>query len=124
MFVCLLDELILGFCCSDLTWETGGFELVSSERLPPVHYKRTDQPNVLITPNKSQMHATAGIYLLKVNNRNSRTRFEICSKLAIKTPERRQLCCSDIFIVNFKYFTPCSSVSSVNFEHAITGWAN
>ena len=27
MFVCLLNELILGFCYSDLTWETGGFEL-------------------------------------------------------------------------------------------------
>ena len=29
-----------------------------------------------------------GIYLLKVNNRNTRTRCEICSKLTIKTPER------------------------------------
>ena len=31
----------------------------------------------------------AGIYLLKVNNRNTRTRCEICSKLTIKTLERR-----------------------------------
>ena len=31
----------------------------------------------------------AGIYLLKVNNRNTRTRCEICSKLTIKIPERR-----------------------------------
>ena len=31
-----------------------------------------------------------GIYLLKVNNRNTWTRCEICSKLTIKTPERRQ----------------------------------
>ena len=31
-----------------------------------------------------------GIYLLKVNNRNTRTRCEICSELTIKTPERRQ----------------------------------
>ena len=30
----------------------------------------------------------AGIYLLKVNNRNTRTRCVICSKLTIKTPER------------------------------------
>ena len=30
MFVCLLDELILGFCYSDLTLETRGFELASS----------------------------------------------------------------------------------------------
>ena len=29
----------------------------------------------------------AGIYLLKVNNRNSRKRCEICSKLTIKTIE-------------------------------------
>ena len=33
----------------------------------------------------------AGIYLLKVNNRNTRTRCEICSKLTINTPERRRL---------------------------------
>ena len=31
----------------------------------------------------------AGIYLLKVNNRNTRKRCEICSKLTIKIPERR-----------------------------------
>ena len=36
----------------------------------------------------------AGIYMLKVNNRNTRT----------------------------KYFTPCSSVSIVNFEHVVAGW--
>ena len=29
-------------------------------------------------------------YLLKVNNRNTRKRCEMCSKLTIKTPERRQ----------------------------------
>ena len=30
-----------------------------------------------------------GIYLLKVNTRNPRASCEICSKLTIKTPERR-----------------------------------
>ena len=35
----------------------------------------------------------AGIYMFKVNNGNTRTRCEICSKLTIKTPERRQLKC-------------------------------
>ena len=30
MFPYLLDELILGFCYSDLTLETGGFELAST----------------------------------------------------------------------------------------------
>ena len=32
----------------------------------------------------------ANIYLFKVNNRNTRRRCEICSKLSIRTPGRRQ----------------------------------
>ena len=32
----------------------------------------------------------ANIYLLKLNNKNARKRCEICSKLIIKTLERRQ----------------------------------
>ena len=32
----------------------------------------------------------AGINLFKVNNRNTRARCQICSKLTIKTPKRRQ----------------------------------
>ena len=34
-----------------------------------------------------------GIYVRKVNNRNTRTSCEICSKLTIKTAERRQWRC-------------------------------
>ena len=44
-----------------------------------------------------------GIYLLRVNNRNSSSKCETCSKLTIKTPERRQWCRSGVFIVNFGY---------------------
>ena len=47
---------------------------------------------------KSKKKIPAGIYLLKVNNRNTRAKYEICSKL-----------------------TPCSSVSFVNSEHVIAG---
>ena len=47
----------------------------------------------------------AGIYLLKVNNRNTRTSCEICSKLTIKTPERSHWCRSNVFIVNFEYIS-------------------
>ena len=32
----------------------------------------------------------ADIYLLKLNNRNTREKCELCSRLTIKTPERRQ----------------------------------
>ena len=44
-----------------------------------------------------------GIYLLNVNNRNTRTSCEICSKLTIKTPERHHWRHSDVFIVNFEH---------------------
>ena len=44
-----------------------------------------------------------GIYLLKVNNRNTRTRHEIYSKLTIKTPERRHWLRSGVFIVSFEH---------------------
>ena len=40
------------------------------------------------------------IYLLKVNNRNTRTRCEICSKLTIKTPERRQATSDYSYYIN------------------------
>ena len=43
----------------------------------------------------------SGIYLLKVNNRNTRTKCEICSKLTIKTPERRY----SVFIVNVEHIS-------------------
>ena len=33
IFVCLLDEWILDFCYSDLTWETGGFGLALTNTL-------------------------------------------------------------------------------------------
>ena len=48
--------------------------------------------------------------MFKVNIRNTRARCEICSKLTIKTPERRQ------------WLTPCSSVSIVNFEQVNADW--
>ena len=44
-------------------------------------------------------------YMFKVNNRNTRTRCGICSKLTIKTPERRQRRRSGVFIVNFDYIS-------------------
>ena len=49
MFVCLLDELILGFCYSDLTLETDGFELASATTLVLQANRLTkcaSQPNI------------------------------------------------------------------------------
>ena len=48
----------------------------------------------------------AGIYNRNVNNRNTKTGCEICSKLITKTPERRQWLRSDVFIINFEHISP------------------
>ena len=63
-----------------------------------------------------------GNYMFKVNNRNTRARCKICSKLTIKTPERRQWRRSGVFIDNFEHFTPCSKVPIINFEKVNAGW--
>ena len=47
-------------------------------------------------------------------------RCEICSKLTINTPKRRQWHRSGVFIVHFEHISHfCFSVSIVNFEHVI-----
>ena len=51
--------------------------------------------SILLTP------VPVGIKLLKVNNRNTRTRCEIYSMLTIKTPERR----SGVFNVNLEHIS-------------------
>ena len=48
---------------------------------------------------------TTSICLLKVNDRNTRSRFEIYSKLTIKTPERHHWRHSGVFIVNFEHIS-------------------
>ena len=45
----------------------------------------------------------ANTYLPKSNNRNTGKSCELCSKLIIKTPERRQLLRSGFVIVNFEH---------------------
>ena len=45
------------------------------------------------------------IYPLKVNNKNTRKRCEICSKLTIKTSKRHHWCRSGVFIVNFQHIS-------------------
>ena len=66
----------------------------------------------------------AGIYLRKVYNWNTGTRCEICPKLTIKIPERRQSCRSGIFIVNFEHISHLVLVlrASINFKHVNAGW--
>ena len=58
--------------------------------------------------NTSVMHKSANNYLLKVNNKNTRKRWDICSKLIKKTPERRQWPRSGLFIINFEQISHLS----------------
>ena len=46
---------------------------------------------------------SAGNYMFKVNNRNTRTRRKTCSKLTIKTSERHHR--SSVFTVNFEHIS-------------------
>ena len=75
-------------------------EVNHRNKLRLIHYMLTAQLwKHLITVLSKQN--PAAIYLLKVNNRNTRTMCEVCSKLTIKIP--------------------CSSFSIVNLEHVIAG---
>ena len=47
----------------------------------------------------------AGNYMFKVKNRNTRTGCEICSKLTIKTPERRPFK-MEVFVKTVNCFQP------------------
>ena len=49
--------------------------------------------------------SSASNYEFKVNNKNSRTKSEICSKLTIKTPKRRHWRRSGVFIVNSEHIS-------------------
>ena len=59
---------------------------------------------VIIANYWTRTHPTLGIYLLKVNNSNTRTRWTTLEQL-------------------WSYFTPYSTASIVNFEHVIASWA-
>ena len=58
-----------------------------------------------------------GNYMFKVNNRNSRTRYAICSELILKARHRH---CSGVFIVNFWHIWYL--VSIFTFEQVNAGW--
>ena len=66
--------------------------------------------------------------VLKVKNRNIRTRCEICSKLIIKTPEQRQWCIWGrsafwcFYCSLWTNFTPFSCVFIVDFEQVNVSW--
>ena len=67
----------------------------------------SESRNILLLESRkiflNSMNLPANIYLFQVNNRNTKKRCEICSKLIIKTVEWRQWHHFYIFIVNFEH---------------------
>ena len=59
--------------------------------------------------------------MFKVNNRNTRKSCEICSKLTIKTPERRR---SGVFMLTLNIIHTFFSVSIVDFKQVNVNWDN
>ena len=65
----------------------------------------------------------ANIHLFKVNNRSTWKKCKICSKLTIKTPERRQWRRSGVLNVSFEHISHIfSSVSIVYFQQVNVSW--
>ena len=60
---------------------------------------------VLDTPTQYILHIQAGSYMFKITNRNTRKRCQICSRLTIKTSDRRQWRRSGVFVVNFEHIS-------------------
>ena len=68
-------------------------------------HKVNDKDSRSMSKRNEMASFPANIYLFKVNNRNTRKRCEICSKLTTKTLEWRQWRRSGVFMVNFEHFS-------------------
>ena len=75
------------------------------------HHVKSLPNTELSSTEKDYLHAITrnppNIYQLKVNNRKSRNRCKICSKLTIKTPDRCRQCRSDVFEYISHFFYCC-----------------
>ena len=67
------------------------------------HYSKVSLLLSSLFPTK--IRCPAGIYMFKVNNKNTRTSREIYSKLTTKTPARHHWRRSGVFIVNFEHIS-------------------
>ena len=81
---------------------SSGFKRVDEEyfQKPCLPYSGSDRAAFMYKV-RPKGNNTANIYLFKVDNRNTRKRCEISSKLTIKTTERCQKRRSGVFVVNF-----------------------
>ena len=71
------------YMCSKLRSCSNVFNINFVHAIPIFHAVMQTTENPVI------WHIMVGIYMFKVNNKNTRIRYEICSKLTIKAPEQR-----------------------------------
>ena len=64
----------------------------------------------------------AGNCMFKVNNRNTRTRYKICSKLTVQSETIGVVLLSLLYCQLWTYFKPTSNVSIAVFDQVNTGW--
>ena len=65
----------------------------SQPHLPEVNFYNTTSKTI------ERHHCPANIYLFKIKIKNTRKRYEICSKLTMKTSQRRHGCSSSVIII-------------------------
>ena len=65
----------------------------SQPHLPEVNFYNTTSKTI------ERHHCPANIYLFKIKIKNTRKRYEICSKLTMKTSQRRHGCSSGVIII-------------------------
>ena len=78
--------------CRKTKWNKSIINIYSYFRIGNTSSMKKKKASIKIKPaatSKQLLNSPAGIYLSTVNNRNTKTRCEICSKLTLKTPERR-----------------------------------
>ena len=95
VYVWFFDLWVLTFGVSLVFWPLG-FDLFKCFDMEKCHCELCGK---IVT------NISAGIDLLKVSKRNTRTRCEICSKLTTKTPERHQWRRSGVSIVNLEHIS-------------------
>ena len=70
----------------------------------------------------TRKNSPTNIYLLKLNNINTRNTCEICSKLTIKTSQRRS---NNVFIVNYEHISNLFLVfPTVDFKQVNVCWVS
>ena len=90
-----VDRLIPTFTNINLSIKSNSYKLkqrivrIAMKKEISTMKKKVQKRDIRKISSQLKQILPTGIYLFKVNNKNTRTRCEICSKLTIKTPERR-----------------------------------